>query len=358
MKRLFLIAVVYISLTLVACTATTATPTPPVERLEQKQPEFVVVPPTPTPIPFPSPTPSLTPLLLIPAPELTITPAISPQSTPQTEVLVAALNIRAGPGVDYPIIGLARAGDVFDVTGVNTVGDWLQVVTGNDYLGWVSGQTAYTRLPAPNLNNVPVVQDPPPLSSSSTTAVEHRSTSNGKLIFTTGSGGGLYRVNADGSDLRYLTGGVIDPVVSHDGRQVAFTRWDGAEIGALYTINVDGSGERAIVGDILQPKSPTWSPDGQQIVLSFQHGGLRDPEEQCNQFTLGRRFRIPSRATITKFRVNRDGSVELCFIRFEDLLWRLRKVEIQTGAFEDLPSDEYSYNPAWDPQNLWRVISA
>ncbi len=55
------------------------------------------------------------------------------------------LNIRQGPGVDYPIIGVARVGDVFDVIGVNPAGDWLQVVIENGGSGWVSGQFPYTR---------------------------------------------------------------------------------------------------------------------------------------------------------------------------------------------------------------------
>jgi Tol biopolymer transport system component len=34
----------------------------------------------------------------------------------------------------------------------------------------------------------------------------------------------------------------------------------------------------------------------------------------------------------------------------------LRQVDVVTGQFEDMPSDEYSYNPAWDPEQPWRVI--
>ena len=34
----------------------------------------------------------------------------------------------------------------------------------------------------------------------------------------------------------------------------------------------------------------------------------------------------------------------------------MRQVDVASGTFEDLPSDEYSYNPAWDPLNPWRVI--
>jgi TolB protein len=137
---------------------------------------------------------------------------------------------------------------------------------------------------------------------------------------------------------------------------VAFVRWDGAEIGALYTINVDGSHEQAILGDILQPKSPTWSPDGQKIILAFQHGGLRSPEEICKQYDFDDGVRLPDNiGEITKFRVSGDG-ISICYIRKEDLKWGLRQVDVATGQFEDLPADPYSFNPAWDPQNPWRVI--
>src|SRR6185436_16624365 len=70
-----------------------------------------------------------------------------------------------------------------------------------------------------------------------------------RLVFMTSSGGDLYVINIDGTGLRKLASGVIDPVVSPDGQQVAFTRWDGAEFGTLYVMNLDGAGERAILSD-------------------------------------------------------------------------------------------------------------
>jgi TolB protein len=276
---------------------------------------------------------------------------------------VSALNVRQGPGVDYPIIDVALAGDVFDVIGVNSSGDWLQLATETGKSGWISGHISYTRLLSTGLDGVPVI-DPPALPSSSTTTSEtSRSTTgnssdpSGKLVFMTGSGGELYVINVDGSGLRRLTTGVIDPVVSPDGGQVAFTRWDGAEFGVLYTINVDGTGERAIVGDIRQPKSPAWSPDGQQIIITFQHGGLRNPSKQCKHFGPGQNISIPrERATIISVGSSSDGSISICFIRHRDLKWQLRQVDVATGKFEDLPSDDYSYNPTHDPLNPWRII--
>jgi sugar lactone lactonase YvrE len=87
---------------------------------------------------------------------------------------------------------------------------------------------------------------------------------NGVIVFQTTSGGEIYAINADGSNLRYLTTG-LDPALSPDGQWVAFTRWDNPQngaLGSLWVINIDGTGERVILGDIRQPKSPIWSPDG------------------------------------------------------------------------------------------------
>lgn len=94
------------------------------------------------------------------------TPAMTPTlSMPRAEVVVPTLNVREGPGVDYPIIGAASAGDVFGIVGINPSGDWLKVVTADGSLGWISGRPAYTRVLG-SLDDVPVVQPPPPLVTS------------------------------------------------------------------------------------------------------------------------------------------------------------------------------------------------
>ena len=287
------------------------------------------------------------------------TPEIGPV---QAEVVAAALNVREGPGMNYTSIGTAAKGDVFDITGVSANGSWLQIVTAAGEPGWISGRPDYTRVLG-SLDTVPAVEPQAPASASPSfanntqAATTTATTGDGRLVFATGSGGNLYMVNADGTGLSQLASGVIDPVVSPDGQQVAFTRWDGAEFGTLYVMNLDGSGELAVLSEILQAKSPTWSPDSQEIIISFQHGGLRDPKEECKTFDADDGISIPQGAQITSSHFNRqNGNFYVCFIRREDLRWSLRQVDVQTGEFEDLPADLYSYSPAWDPQNAWRLV--
>jgi Tol biopolymer transport system component len=85
---------------------------------------------------------------------------------------------------------------------------------------------------------------------------------------------------------------VIDPAVSPDGRQVAFTRWDGAELGALSVLDLETGAERVVLGDITRPKAPVWSADGGKIALSFQHGGVINPQRQCRKFKPGEKIRF------------------------------------------------------------------
>lgn len=355
-------------LALTACAPGNVTPTPTIVRLDHSAltptppVEMVAnVPLTATPIPFPSPTPSPTPfsstLLATPAPETETQAELPPPtvvtSTSQVQIITAGLNVRQGPGVNYPAIATAVRGDVLDITGVSANRNWLQIVTANGQSGWISAQPDFTRLMG-SLDAVPVVNSP---SGGQPSAVGGQSTSKnaGRLVFMTASGGDLYAINADGTGLRHLANGVIDPVVSPDGQHVAFTRWDGAEFGTLYVLNLDGSSERTILGETRQAKSPAWSPDGQQIMLSFQRGGLRDPAPECRTFDPDDGFQLPGNIKITKTHVGVRG-VTVCFVRMEDLQWGLRRVNVTTGKFEDMPADTYTYNPAWDPSNPWRII--
>jgi uncharacterized protein YraI len=373
LMRLLIITLLVIFGILTACVSVNAAaPTPTIVPLDRTALAQSQVTPTATPLPPPSPTltatlpSSLT--LDLPTTVTATAPVSSTALTPkvQVEILAAALNIRQGPGLEYPAVKTALAGQRFDAVGVDRFGYWLQITTPEGDAGWISGQPPYTRLLNGTMADLPVVQSSSPtsttvslaapISGSNPTPQTEASSLGERLIFSTRSGGDLYMINADGTGLRLLASGVIDPVASPDGRQVAFTRWDGAEFGALYVVNVDGSGERVIAGDIRQPKSPTWSPDGQQLVISFQHGGLRDPQTECREYESGERVRIPENVEIKKFSSESDGSVEVCFVRIEDLQWALRRIDLATGAFEDLPTDEYSFNPTWDPQSSWRVI--
>jgi dipeptidyl aminopeptidase/acylaminoacyl peptidase len=187
---------------------------------------------------------------------------------------------------------------------------------------------------------------------------EDSASSSGTIVFQTVSGGAIYAVDADGSNLRYLTSG-MDPALSPDGQWVAFTRWDDTQngaLGSLWVINVDtltgtgGSGERAILGEIHQPKAPTWSPDGTQIILSMQHGGRVQEEHKCSS------QQPPQDAYDVEMKRDDDGDIKFCYTLPPHPYYGLRLVDVATGAFQDLPDDLFSLSPTWDPVNAEQLV--
>ncbi|GAB4539413.1 MAG: hypothetical protein Kow0063_28190 [Anaerolineae bacterium] len=105
--------------------------------------------PTPTASPEPTPTPTETPAL----------PTPTPQPGEPTATAVTDLNIRGGPSTAYPILGMLRAGQSVEITGVSPDRGWWQIRFSGaaDERGWISA--SYTR--AENTQNVPVVEPPP-----------------------------------------------------------------------------------------------------------------------------------------------------------------------------------------------------
>lgn len=376
---------------LTACAApSSASPTPTIVRLDRsvltptpaiEEVADIVPPSTSTPTATATTTMAQTTATATLEPEPQATSSPTTTATPETaqaEIVAAGLHVREGPGVSYAAIGTVAQGDILDITSVSAGGAWLQIVTPDGKSGWISSQSTYTRILG-SLDDVPAIQSssaglpspvsgqssavggqPPALSLPNGSAVA----AGGKLIFATSSGGDLYSVNAEcaslpegcGTDLQKLTSGVIDPVVSPDGTQVAYTRWDGANMGALYVLNLTDGSEQVVAGDIARPKSPTWSKDGQEIIISFQHGGTVNPQPECREFDSDDGMQLPNFSEITSMHVSDNGEVKICFIRQEDLQWGLRQINLATGQAEDLPADLYSFNPTWDPQNSWRVI--
>jgi len=101
--------------------------------------------PTPTPVP----TQGLSERARQLAASLVLTPTPEALPTPLPPVLSATvrtdgrpLNLRRGPGLDFPVLGSAPNGLVLSVTGRNRDGSWLRVAVP----GWESGVWVYAAL--------------------------------------------------------------------------------------------------------------------------------------------------------------------------------------------------------------------
>ena len=90
-----------------------------------------------------SPRPTATPI----AATATATP--TPQAAPQTqaEVLVWALKVRSGPGVDQPMVAHLAQGTVVTVIETDSASGWLRIqLPDSDQRGWISGSSAFVKI--------------------------------------------------------------------------------------------------------------------------------------------------------------------------------------------------------------------
>lgn len=264
----------------------------------------------------------------------------------QLTVIAPMLNVRSGPGLAYPAFDVLKQGDQVAVLNYNAASDWWQVQLPSGSAGWISGGAAY----------VSVSSDAAAPASQPAVPMTH-ATNSGTIVFQTASGGAIYAINSNtltgtgGAHPHYLTTG-MDPAISPDGQWVAFTRWDNPQIGAkgsLWVINVNGSGERLVAENIFQPKSPTWSPDGTQIIISMTYGQHLTTERKCSG-------QLPRGATDVTIKRQGKADIIFCFIVLPNPDWGLRRVNVATGQSEDLNYDTNSISPTWDPANPQRLV--
>lgn len=177
----------------------TATPTPTVESINP------VAPPLPTPTPEPT---------------ATTEPAVAMVTA------LVRLNVRQGPGADYPVIGRLDLAESAPIIGRDQFSAWWQIEfpVGSNQRGWVAAGGEFSV--AANANNVPVVEAPPlasiptptptPISPSPTAA------SNKPTIF-----------NFTADRYTIAAGESVELRWDLANAQVAFLRYEGKEEGVV-----------------------------------------------------------------------------------------------------------------------------
>lgn len=181
-------------------------------------------------------------------------------------VTVPRLNVRAGPGLTFKVIGQVKAGDTLTVTGRNVDNSWVQIT--KPLAGWVSAR--YINL-AGSMDDLPVPALVPasrPVIDQPTTVRSTPSGLAGHIVFQDKSGGTIYVYTPSSGELRPLTGGA-HPAISPDGTRVAFVRGGGDS--GLWVIHIDGTNPYKIYATDTA-RTPAWSPDGQWIVFSRTTG--------------------------------------------------------------------------------------
>ncbi len=151
----------------------------------------------------------------------------------------------------------------------------------------------------------------------------------GRFVFQVASGGDIYVVDADGSNLTHLTQG-MDPAWSPDGSKIAFARW--TTPWGIYVMNADG-GDDTLVFSSSVARSPVWSPDGTLIAFYFETEGWTSPWKEC---------------------LEGYG----CFTLVPPMLqqeWHLGVVDVADGYLHQPYCDRFAFSPTWSGNGEWLV---
>lgn len=76
-------------------------------------------------------------------------PPLQPEAAPvtQAEIIAWGLNVRSGPGIDYPVIATLTQGDIVTVIEVDADIGWFQVrLPAAEKIGWISGSPTYVAI--------------------------------------------------------------------------------------------------------------------------------------------------------------------------------------------------------------------
>jgi Tol biopolymer transport system component len=170
------------------------------------------------------------------------------------------------------------------------------------------------------------------------------------------SSGGLSVINLDGSDFRLLvpgTGSYFFPSWSPDGTGVVYNS-DSPATGLLYRVDLQGKITLLSTGTTMRSETwPRYSPDGQFIYFSGGYYPDSIDTYRMRADGTGARVRVtplrPGSTRYWKASPSPDGSL----LAYSEAGFRLRVVNLTTGADRIIPTPGWAEAPRFSPSGEW-----
>lgn len=192
------------------------------------------------------------------------------------------VNVRLGPGTDFPILGIAPEGTQGEIVGKSEDGAWwaVSVPSAPNEQGWVAA--AYVE--ATNADSVPVVAAP--ALPEQTAAIQEGTSyqvAPGTILYSASrvlqEGNrvyeleDIYAVPAAGGQPVMVANNAMQPALSPDGATLAFFSQQADKLGVGgYDLN---SGRRLRFSAFIEDSQPRWNPAGDRLVFASNRQGDR-----------------------------------------------------------------------------------
>lgn len=195
------------------------------------------------------------------------------------------MNVRGGPGTDFPVISSAAASDSFDITGKNEDGSWYEVCCfGDDEKGWLSASLVTVEGDAAGIELAADIPEPPPTPTPAPTPTPGPTSAAPAASAPVSSGGPrgtliysvanldadrweLWEVDLASGASRKLFDWRTEVDVSPNYSQIAYFAWPPAGVQyGVWIMNANYTGERLVIP--AGAAYPSFSPDGSRLVLT------------------------------------------------------------------------------------------
>jgi heat shock protein HslJ len=208
----------------------------------------------------------------------------APAQTPSGRVTAQlGVNVRVGPGTQFPIVGIAPLGTEGEIVGKSADGQWwaARVPAAPNEQGWVA--SAY--VDASNADDVPVLPAPPlPKVTAALQEGTPYVVPQNVILYSASrrvlEGNRAYELEdvyavpaTPGSQAEMVANDAMQPALSPDRKTLAVHSTQSDMLG-LGGFDVD-TGQRLRFSRFIEDSSPRWSPTGDRIVFASNRQGDR-----------------------------------------------------------------------------------